>query len=139
MLSSSDVPLSLGLGVRFASTRLNQKLLPKSPASTTKIWSLHVDPDSFWLFRAAHLLNEKVNSVTLPHLTLFWLGVLVTYASNYSSFLLNPEVKPSSQYASTIVGQSLLNGDTGSEHSGTSIVTGIFSVYLTQLIIIYHA
>ena len=86
-------------------------------------------------------MNKKVNSVTLAHigLTLFWLGVLeltVTYASNYSSFLLNPEVKPSSQYASTIVGQSLLNGDTESELSETSTVTGIFSVntYLTQLI-----
>lgn len=125
------------LGVRFASTRLYQKLLPKSPISTTKIWSLHVDPHSFWLFRGAHLLNKKVNSVTLAHigLTLLWLGALeltATYASNYSSFLLNPEVKPSSQYASTIIGQSLLNGDTGSELSGTSIVTGIFSVYLTQ-------
>ena len=136
MLSSDVQSLSLGLGVRFASTRLYQKLLPKSPASTTKIWSLHVDPHSFWLFRGAHPLNEKVNSVTLAHigLTLFWLGVLeltVTYASNYSSFLLNPEVKPSSQYASTIVGQSLLNGDTGSELSGTSTVTGIFSVLPT--------
>ena len=72
----------------------------------------------------------------MPHgFTLSWLGVLeltVTYASNYSPFLLNPEVKPSSQYASTIVGQSLLNGDTGSELFGTSIVIGIFSVYLTQ-------
>jgi len=82
-------------------------------------------------------LNKKVNSVTFAHigLVLLWLGVLeftVAYASNYSSFLLNPEVKPSSQYVSAIVGQSLLNGDTGSEFSGISIVTGIFSVYLTQ-------
>ena len=63
MLSKS---LFWGLGVRFASTRLYQKLLSKSPISTTKIWSLHIDPHSLSrLCGNAHLLNKAYVSLTL--------------------------------------------------------------------------
>ena len=80
-------------------------------------------------------ISRKVFSAHFGQLAIIeiWLSGMFFHGarfSNYNSWLIDPiHVKPSAQVVWSIVGQEILNGDTGGNFQGLQITSGLFQVW----------
>jgi photosystem I P700 chlorophyll a apoprotein A1 len=120
--------------------------ISKGQLTTFDIWSLHADAHDF----ASHSWNaslgksksdiysRKVFASNMGHIAvvLVWISGMAfngAYFSNYISWLKEPDnVVPSAHLVWDVVGQGLMNSDTGGFNQGLYITSGLFQVWLSQ-------
>nr|YP_009032729.1 photosystem I P700 apoprotein A1 [Euglenaformis proxima]AGL11995.1 photosystem I P700 apoprotein A1 [Euglenaformis proxima] len=131
--TSDSVPTSFE---KWAKPGHFSRSLSKGPSTTTWIWNLHADAHDF----DSHTtdledISRKIFSAHFGQLAVIeiWLSGMFFHGarfSNYTSWLVDPiHVKPSAQVVWSVVGQEILNGDTGGNFQGIQITSGLFQVW----------
>jgi hypothetical protein len=113
--------------------------LSKGPVTTTWIWNLHAEAHDFDSHAGPlHWSRRKAFSSALAHIAVvfFWLAGMSfhgAYFSNFAGWMADPQhVKPSAHIVWDIVGQSILNADTGAYFQGLPITSAFFELWRSQ-------
>jgi len=112
------------------------RTLAKGPTTTTWIWNLHADAHDFDSQTSdIQEISRKVFSAHFGQLglILIWLSGIYFHGarfSNYEAWVNDPtHIRPSAQVVWSIVGQEVLNGDTGGGFQGIRITSGLFQLW----------
>ncbi|MCP4500699.1 MAG: photosystem I core protein PsaA, partial [Deltaproteobacteria bacterium] len=113
-----------------------RRALSKGAVTTSWIWNLHTNLHEYESSTtSASLYLRKVFSSNLSHsaVVLTWLSSMHihgAYFSNYNIWIKSPTlVIPSSQSVWNIIGQDILNSDTGAYHHRIYVTSGLFSIW----------